>query len=69
MSIGKYVTSPAVIGAVLGAVTTARRTNGMRRDWRRYVIWGVWAAGVALALASVAMQDQDAEHRAELKEG
>ncbi|RGE23663.1 hypothetical protein [Leucobacter sp. wl10] len=61
MSIGKYVTNPGVIGAAMGAVTTARRTQSMRRDWRRFLVWGVWLAGLALAVASVAMQDQDHE--------
>lgn len=59
MQIGKYVTSPGVIGAALGALGTARKTQSMRRDWRRFIVWGVWAAGLALAIASVAMQEQD----------
>jgi hypothetical protein len=33
----------------------------MHRDWRRYVVWGVWAAGLTLAIASVAMNDSDRE--------
>lgn len=61
MSIGKYVTNPGVIGAAVGAVTTARRTQSMRRDWRQILVWGVWLAGLALAIASVAMQEQDDE--------
>ena len=61
MSIGKYVTNPGVLGAAFGAVSTAKRTQTMRRDWRRMIVWGVWAAGLALAVASVAMQDQDDE--------
>ncbi|WP_449281003.1 hypothetical protein [Leucobacter sp.] len=61
MSIGKYVTNPGVIGATLGAVSTARRTQSMRKDWRRLLIWGVWLAGLALAVATVAMQEQDDE--------
>lgn len=61
MAIGKYVTNPGVIGAALGAISTARRIQGMRNDWRRYVVWGVWVAGFALAVASVAMQDSDDE--------
>lgn len=61
MSIGKYVTNPGVIGAAVGAVTTARRTQSMRKDWRRLLVWGVWLAGLALAVASVAMQEQDDE--------
>ena len=61
MSIGKYVTNPGVIGAAAGAMSTARRTQHMRKDWRRYLVWGVWLAGFALAVATVAMQDQDHE--------
>ncbi|WP_053388033.1 hypothetical protein [Leucobacter japonicus] len=59
MSIGKYVTNPGVLGAAFGAVSTARRTQSMRKDWRRFLVWGVWIAGLALAVASVAMQERD----------
>ncbi|MBL3686527.1 hypothetical protein D3248_06120 [Leucobacter zeae] len=65
MSIGKYVTNPGVLGAAFGAVSTAKRTQSMRRDWRRLLVWGVWAAGLALAVATVAMQDRDEEFAAE----
>lgn len=61
MSIGKYITNPGVLGAAVGAVGTARRAGSMRRDWRRFLVWGVWLAGLALAIASVAMQDKDRE--------
>lgn len=64
MQIGKYVTNPGVIGAAFGAVTTARRTGAMRNDWRRFLVWGVWLAGLALAIASVAMQEQDEAYSA-----
>lgn len=67
MSIGKYVTNPGVIGAAAGALGTARKTQGMRNDWRRLLVWGVWLAGLALAIASVAMQETDSEHESELK--
>ncbi|MBL3698505.1 hypothetical protein [Leucobacter luti] len=67
MAIGKYLTSPAVLGAALGAVGTARRAGGMPRDWRRFIVWGVWLGGLALAVASVAMQDQDQEFEVEKK--
>ncbi|MBC9954272.1 hypothetical protein ICM05_06365 [Leucobacter sp. cx-42] len=63
-SIGKYVTNPGVIGAAAGAFTTVRRTQSMRKDWRIALVWGVWAAGLALAIASVAMQDEDADFEA-----
>ncbi|EYT52249.1 hypothetical protein H490_0113040 [Leucobacter sp. UCD-THU] len=72
MSIGKYVTNPGVIGAAAGALSTARRTQSMRKDWRRLLVWGVWLAGFALAVATVAMQEQDEEydieHEAEKRE-
>ncbi|MHA3723074.1 hypothetical protein ACXR2T_04280 [Leucobacter sp. HY1910] len=61
MQIGKFVTSPAVIGAALGAIGAAKRTSAMPRDWRRLLVWGTWAAGLTLAIASVAMQEQDRE--------
>ncbi|QIM16949.1 hypothetical protein G7067_11920 [Leucobacter insecticola] len=59
MSIGKYVTNPGVLGAAAGALSTAKRTQSMRKDWRRYIVWGVWAAGLALAIAGVAMQEAE----------
>lgn len=68
MSIGKYVTNPGVIGAAAGALGTAKRTQSMRSDWRRYVVWGVWLAGLALAISSVAMQDADEETESERKQ-
>ncbi|WP_125100327.1 hypothetical protein [Leucobacter chromiireducens] len=61
MSIGKYLTNPGVLGAAVGAVSTARRTGSMPRDWRRFVVWGVWLATLALAVGSVAMRDKDRE--------
>lgn len=67
MQIGKYITSPAVIGAALGAVGVARKSAGMRKDWRRYLVWGTWLAGLALAVAGVAMQEQDREFEADYK--
>ncbi|MFV0432857.1 MAG: hypothetical protein ACK5LO_02575 [Leucobacter sp.] len=67
MSIGKYVTNPGIIGAALGAVTTLRQTQSMRDDWRRLLVWGVWLAGLAMAVASVAMQTEDEEYEAEEK--
>ena len=61
VSIGKYVTNFGVIGAAASAISTAKRTSSMRQDWRRYIVWGVWAATLILAISSVAMQDRDAE--------
>lgn len=59
IAIGKYVTNLGVLGAVAGAVGTARRTGSMPNDWRRLLVWGVWIMGVVLAIAGVAMQEQE----------
>ena len=68
MSIGKYVTNVGVLGALAGALGTARQTQSMRKDWRRFVIWGVWAAGLLLAIVSVAKQPEDEEFEAAQRE-
>lgn len=61
MGIGKYLTNFGVLGAIVGALGAYRQTQSMRRDWRRILVWAVWAAGVALAIAGVAKQAQDEE--------
>ena len=66
MSIGKYLTNLGVIGALMGALGTAKQAQAMPKDWRRYLVWIVWAAGLALALASVAKQADDEQYEAEL---
>lgn len=68
MSIGKYVTNLGVIGALLGVLGTMKQTQNMPRDWRRFIVWGVWAAGLLLALAGVAKQQDDEEFEAAAKE-
>jgi hypothetical protein len=68
MSIGKYLTNIGVIGALVGALGTMRQTQAMPKDWRRYIVWVVWAAGLALAIAGVAKQAEDEQYEAELKE-
>ncbi|WP_336658639.1 hypothetical protein [Leucobacter sp. USHLN153] len=65
MSIGKYVTNPGVIGSAFGAMSTAKRTQSMRKDWRRYLVWGSWLVSLALSVATVAMQEQDREYELE----
>jgi hypothetical protein len=68
MSFGKYLTNIGVIGALLGALGTMRQTQSMPKDWRRFVVWGVWGAGLLLAVVSVAKQPQDEEYEAAAKE-
>ena len=59
MSIGKYLTNTAVIGAAIGALGTAKQTRQMPQDWRRILVWVIWAAGFALAIAGAAKQIDD----------
>ena len=68
MSIGKYLTNIGVIGALLGALGTMKQTQAMPKDWRRYIVWVVWAAGLALAIAGVAKQAEDEQYEADLKQ-
>jgi len=68
VSIGKYVTDFGVIGSLMGAIGTARQTQSMRRDWRRFVVWIVWAAGLVLAISSVSMREQDSAYEASEKD-
>lgn len=64
MALGKYLTNTGVIGAVIAAFGTAKQTQQMPKDWRRIVIWAVWAAGLVLALGGAAKQvdDENFEH-------
>lgn len=64
ITIGKYVTNLSVLGAAAGAYSTAKRTKSMPPDWRRYVVWAVWAGSLVLAISSVAMQDRDEDFTA-----
>lgn len=68
MSIGKYLTNFGVIGAAVGALGTMRQTQSMPKDWRRILIWVVWGAGLALAIAGVAKQAEDEQYEAEARE-
>ena len=58
MKIGKYVTNIGVIASLAGAIGVRRQTQRMPSDFRRVIVWAVWALGVALAVASVAKDEQ-----------
>lgn len=67
MAIGKYLTNFGVIGAVLGVLGTLKQTREMPNDWRRYVVWIVWVAGLVLAIGSVSKQVDDEIYEAEFE--
>lgn len=67
MAIGKYVTNIGVITTVLGGFGVAKQTKDMPQDWRRYLVWVVWGASVALAIGAVSNADQDSDHIAKNK--
>lgn len=60
MKIGKYITNIGVITSIIGAFGVYRQTERMPSDFRKIIVWVVWALGVVLAIASVAKDD---EHR------
>ncbi|MBO1902131.1 hypothetical protein J4H92_09245 [Leucobacter weissii] len=68
MSLGKYLTNFGVIAALIGAAGTFRQTQAMPKDWRRFVVWGVWAAGLLLTVAGVAKQSDDEEQEKAARE-
>ena len=61
MAVGKYVTNIGVITTAFGVFGVAKQAKRMPPDWRRYIVWGVWAASLTLAVASVKYADDDNE--------
>ncbi|RRD61758.1 hypothetical protein [Leucobacter sp. OH1287] len=68
MRIGKYITNFGILSSLAGAIGVSKQTKNMPKDWRRYVVWGVWLAGVVLTIASVKLADEDKEFIAQKKE-
>ena len=68
MAIGKYLTNMGVIGALVGAMGVSKQTQSMPRDWRRIIVWLVWAMGLVLAIAAVSKQPEDEAYEAALKQ-
>lgn len=59
MKIGKYITNFGVIGGLIGALGVAKQTKNMPADWRRYILWIVWALGLVLTIANIAKDSDD----------
>ncbi|MDO4241611.1 MAG: hypothetical protein Q4C71_03665 [Microbacteriaceae bacterium] len=62
MGVGRYLLNFGVISSIAGSIGVAKQTEKMPQDWRRVLVWGVWAAGVVLAFASVRYAESDKAH-------
>lgn len=60
----KFLTNGAVVSAVLAVVPLIRQTASQRRRWKTVLMWAAWAIGVAVAVASV-LDDVDEAREAE----
>lgn len=59
MRLGKYLTNLGVLGSLAGAYGVAKQTRKMPADWRRVIVWTVWALGVVLAVGAVVQDEHD----------
>lgn len=50
----KYLLSPAVLGAVVGAWGPIQASRKGPRDWRLALLWVSWGISVAIAIGTVA---------------
>ena len=57
----KYLFSGRVLGALFGGVGAARATASGPRDWRTILMWVAWAATLAAAIGTVAIEAKQAE--------
>lgn len=60
----KYLFSGAVLSSIFGGIGVVRATITGPRDWRLILMWVAWAAGLAIAIGTVA----DESKRAKLAE-
>ena len=49
----KYLLSPAVLGAVVGAWGPIQATRKGPKDWRLALMWVSWGISVAIAVGTV----------------
>ncbi len=68
MSIGKYMTNFGVISGLIGGLSTMKQTQAMPRDWRRFVVWAIWGAGLLLTIAGVSKKIEDERFEEEQRE-
>ncbi|GGA64538.1 hypothetical protein GCM10011490_13970 [Pseudoclavibacter endophyticus] len=62
----KFITNGAVLSSVFAIVPLLRQTATQRRKWKVALMWLAWGVGVAVAVASV-LDDIDEAREAELE--
>lgn len=64
----KFLTNGALISATLGFLPTLKRAKNQRRGWRAALIWASWALSVAIAVAGV-LDERDEAREREIERG
>ncbi|SKC46165.1 hypothetical protein ACUWEX_06040 [Okibacterium fritillariae] len=54
----KYLMNTSILGAVTGAWSVIQTTRKGPRDWRLALAWASWIISLALAIGSVAEENQ-----------
>ena len=62
----KFITNGAVLSAVFGIVPLVKQTATQRRRWRTVLMWISWGVTVAIAVAGV-LDDIDEARERELE--
>lgn len=62
----KFLTSGALLSSVFSVVPLIRQTSTERRRWKIVLLWVAWGIGVAVAVASV-LDDIDEARENELE--
>lgn len=62
----KFLTNGALLSSVFAVVPVIRQTTTERRRWKVALLWIAWGIGVAVAVASV-LDDIDDAREAELE--
>ncbi|MGO2110149.1 MAG: hypothetical protein ACTH31_00885 [Pseudoclavibacter sp.] len=62
----KFLTNGAVLSSIFSVVPLIRQTATQRRKWKLTLMWIAWGIGVAVAIASV-LDDIDEAREAELE--
>lgn len=62
----KFLTNGALISSVIGVIPLIRQTATQRRKWKVALMWIAWGINVAVAIASV-LDDIDDARDSELE--